>query len=311
MTTRLVIDTDPGVDDAHAILLAFAHPLAKVEALTIVGGNVALPRTVANACTILDVLDQEDVPIYAGCAGPILPNEHNAAYVHGDDGLGGSAYAPSRRQAAPEHAVNALIRMANENPRELTLVAIGPLTNIALATRLDPMLPAKFKRLVVMGGAIRSMGNMDQAPSAEFNMYVDPEAAAIVFQAWPNFDLVSWETTMEHSFDAGQLEVLMNAPTPRGEFFRRITPQTLDFVFQKYHRQELYAPDPLAVAIAIEPDIVSRSERRHVTVELTGTHTRGQITVDWFNLGDREPNATIILDVDQDRFWDMMRASVE
>jgi len=173
---RLVIDTDPGVDDALAIMAAFAHPKALVEAITTVAGNVSLERTTANACTILDVLEQ-NVPVYAGCNCPLVGDAVDAGHIHGEDGLGDSGYPPSARQVADEHAVNALIRLANEWPGELTLVAIGPLTNVALATRLDPMLPQKYARLVVMGGSIRGVGNVTTA--AEFNVYADPEAAAV------------------------------------------------------------------------------------------------------------------------------------
>jgi purine nucleosidase len=311
MLTRLIIDTDPGVDDAHAIMLAFAYPDAKIEALTTVAGNVSLERTTANACTILDVLDREDVPIYPGCVGPILPNAYDATYVHGGDGLGDSAYPASMRHPIEEHAVTALIRMANENPGELTLAAIGPLTNVALATRLDPSLPSKFKRLIVMGGAIRGTGNMAPSPSAEFNAWMDPEAARIVFETWPDFDLVSWETTMDHGVSMEQVEHLMAVQTPRAGFFRRITGSMLNYVDSALKRREMYAPDPLALAVALEPGIVTRAERHHVIVELAGTHTRGQTTVDWFDLGSRPPNANIILDLDRARFWEMLRAAVE
>ena len=218
--TRFVIDTDPGVDDAHAIMMAFAHPEAQIEAITTVAGNVSLERTTANACTILDMLER-DVPVYAGCDRPLVARTPDASHVHGKDGLGDSGYPPSERRVADEHAVCALVRLANESPGELTLVAIGPLTNLALATRLDPTLPERYKRLVAMGGAIRGTGNI--TPAAEFNVYADPEAAAIVFDAWPGLTLISWETTMAHGFTAEQAETLMAMDSPRAEFFRRIT----------------------------------------------------------------------------------------
>ncbi len=308
--TRLVIDTDPGVDDAHAIMLAFAHPGVKVEAITTVAGNVGLDRTTANACTILDALGipPEQTPIFAGCDRALVGADSRAEHVHGDDGLGNSRYPASPRKVEREHAALALIRLANQSPGEITLVAIGPLTNLALATRLDPSLPQKYKRLVVMGGAIRATGNMP-SPSTEFNIFTDPEAAAVVFQSWPGLWLLSWETTVHHALSGEQVQALLNAGTPKAEFFRRITEHTLEFA-RKRGRAGLNAPDPLGVAAAIEPEIVTQFELRAVAVELHGAHTRGQTTVDWSGLTRRAPNVNVILEVNFERFWEMMRASV-
>ena len=167
---RLVIDTDPGVDDAHAIMMALSYPGATIEAITTVAGNVSLEQATRNALIILDVAGGHDVPVYPGCEDALVIPTPRRAISHGSDGLGDSGYPPSARQASAEHAVHALIRLANEAPGELTLVAIGPLTNIALATRLDPGLPRKYKRLVVMGGAIHTQGNSWER-AAEFNFY--------------------------------------------------------------------------------------------------------------------------------------------
>ena len=304
---RLVIDTDPGVDDAVAIMAAFAHPEAQVEAITTVAGNVSLERTTANACTILDVLGR-DVPVYAGCERPLVGPVVDAGHVHGGDGLGDSGYPPSRRKVAGEHAVDALIRLANESPGELTLVAIGPLTNLALATRLDPTLPHKYDRLVVMGGTIRGTGNVSTA--AEFNVYADPEAAAVVFDAWPGLTLLSWETTMDHGFTAGQIAALSAVDSPRAEFFRRISTRSIEVVAQMLGRETLFQPDLLAVAVALEPDVVRRAEPHHVRVELAGQHTRGHTTVDWFDLTGQEPNVNVVLELDAGRLWELLRAAV-
>ncbi len=308
---RLVIDTDPGVDDAHAIMLAVAHPRARVEAITTVAGNVDVEQTTANACTILDALDvsPRQTQVFAGCDRALLGTRVHASEIHGADGLGNSGFPRSPRKVESEHAALALIRLASAAPGDLTLACIGPLTNVALATRLDPSLPAKFKGLVVMGGAIRATGNMPY-PSTEFNVHCDPEAAAIVFDAWPDLTLVSWETTMEHMLSPQQVETLMAGDTPRARFMRRITEQMLAFVLTKLGRPGLFAPDPLAVAIAIEPDLVTKSEKRAVAVELAGSHTRGQTTVDWFGLTGKEPHVNLVLQVDVDRFWTLLRNAV-
>jgi purine nucleosidase len=285
-------------------MMAFAHHAAQIEAITTVAGNVSLERTTANTCTILDVLEQ-DVPVYPGCSRALVANTPGASHVHGRDGLGDSGYPCSRRKVADEHAVNALIRLANESPGELILVALGPLTNLALATRLDPALPEKYNRLIMMGGSIRGMGNA--TPAAEFNIYTDPEAAAIVLEAWSGLTLISWETTMEHVFTSEQVKTLMAIDSPRAEFFRRITRGPIEFI-DKY--QGLLMPDGLAVAVALEPDIVRKSQIHYVQVELGGQHTRGQTTVDWFNRTGLKPNVNLVLEIDSKRLWELIQAAV-
>jgi purine nucleosidase len=305
---RLVIDTDPGVDDAHAILLAAAHPDVRLEALTTVVGNTSLDRTTDNACKILDLLELE-IPVYRGSPRPLVHPTSFASYFHGEDGLGDSGYPPSPRQVEGEHAVLALIRLADESPGELTLAAIGPLTNLALALRLDPQLPAKYKSLMVMGGAVRAMGNT-QNHSAEFNFYTDPEAAHIVLEGWPGVQLLPWETAVEHTVPQTEVDRLMAIDSRRGEFFRRITAKILQFTEKRLGVPVLFAPDGLAVAAAIEPSFVRRRERRFTRVELAGAITRGQSTVDWYGQSSQEPNANLVLDVDDARFLELLRAAL-
>jgi purine nucleosidase len=303
---RIVIDTDPGVDDAHAIMMACAHPAAKVEALTTVAGNVSLERATRNALIILDVIGQ-DLPVFPGCADALVRPTPRRAISHGADGLGDSGYHPSARQASSEHAAQALIRMANESPGELTLAAIGPLTNIALATCLDPTLPQKYKRLVVMGGAIHAKGNSWER-AAEFNFYCDPEAAAIVFARWPMVTLVSWETTLAHGLRPPQVEALAHGLSPRADLFRR-TIRT-HFVEVAPDQHMLAEADPLALAVALEPEIVQRAEARYVDIELAGQLTRGQMVVDWYDLTERPHNANLVLEIDRGRFWELMQLSL-
>ncbi|MEM9374258.1 MAG: nucleoside hydrolase, partial [Planctomycetota bacterium] len=219
---RLIIDTDPGVDDALAIMLAHAHPGVHLEALTVVHGNVGLEQTTQNAFRILDVLDAEAL-VYAGCDRPLIyrPAE-NAARVHGEDGLGDVAWPASDRPVATEHAAAAIVRMATESPGELTLVAIGPLTNVAMALRLDPTLPEKIGRFVVMGGAVTGQGNV-LTGCAEFNVYTDPEAARIVFEEWPDFELVDWEATLRHGYPAETVDGWRDAGDDRAAFYHAIS----------------------------------------------------------------------------------------
>jgi purine nucleosidase len=254
----------------------------------------------------MDLLDQ-NTPVYAGCPDALVIPTLQRATSHGTDGLGDSGYPLSSRQAQNQHAANALIQLADESPGELTLVALGPLTNLALATRLDPGLPGKYKRLVVMGGAIHAMGN-SWTPATEFNMYIDPEAAAVVIQSWPGLTLVTWENTMQCALEPWQVEQLRQIDSPRAEFFRRTIQNR--YLKQLAGRNELFEADPLAMAVALEPGIVLKSEMRYVEVELGGKLTRGETVVDWFDLTGHTPNANLISEIDQGRFWELMRQSL-
>jgi purine nucleosidase len=305
---RLVIDTDPGVDDAHAIMVALSHPGVRVEAITTVSGNVGVDLTTANACKILDVMGK-DVPVYAGSQYALIARNPHADYVHGKDGLGDAGIPASNRKVNDEHAANALVRLGNQFPGELTLVALGPLTNLALATCLDPDLPKKYQKLVIMGGAIRAQGNT--TPTTEFNIFTDPEAADIVFKAWKGLTIVSWETTMAHPFDTPQVEELMAFDTPRAEFFRKITENTIKFIAQFVGRKMLFAADFLAMAVAIEPEVVLRAETKYVEMELYGMNTRGQTVVDWMGSRQKEPNAVLPLEMDSARLWELFKMAFQ
>ncbi len=305
---KLIIDTDPGVDDAQAILMAAGHPQATIAAILVVGGNVGLAHTVRNSLTLVEMIEQE-IPVYPGCGRPLVIAQENAAVVHGRDGLGDAGFTPKLRQAEEEHAALALLRLANEAPGEYTLVAIGPLTNIAVALKLDPALPTKLKRLVVMGGAVNSRGNTRNV-SAEFNIYHDPEAAHVVFAGWEQqgklIELVDWEATVRHAIPEAVLQRWMALNTPKSRFYGAISAQTLQFTTQLAGRRVMFGADPLAMAVALEPDIITRAEKRHVSVELTGMYTRGQTTVDWGGRNGRSANTNIILEIDTGRFFTLM-----
>jgi len=300
---RIVIDTDAGVDDAQAILLAFGQKNVKIEAFTTVNGNVGVDKTTANVLKVLDVVRQ-DVPVYKGCTRPLVNPLHHAAYVHGEDGLGDCGIPDSNRKAESKHAVQALIDLANENPGEISLIAIGPLTNLAVAVQLDPDLPKKYADLTIMGGAILSKGNTNI--TAEFNIYADPEAAYIVFEHWPKVRVLSWETTMAHVFTAENLERFFALNTPKSKFFQKTNQIIFKFVQERMHQNILFAPDGLAVAAAIEPEIITKKEEHYLSVELSGKNTRGETFVDWWNFGDKPANAELILEIDQKRFVQMM-----
>ena len=294
----LLIDTDPGVDDALALLMAFDDPAHRVVGLTIAAGNVGLAHTVANALKLCEVAGV-DVPVHPGCPVPLVHAAADAAFVHGEDGFGDIGYAPAARTAETEHAVLAILRHAREQEGRLVLVALGPLTNLALAVRLDPQLPSRVARLVVMGGAVTGQGNT--TVPAEFNIGFDPEAARIVFEAFPRFDLVDWEAVLRHGFEHAGFERWLAEGDERARFYDAISARTRAWAGDR--RGHLWhAADALAMAVALAPDDGVRAELRHVSVETEGRLTRGATVVDWQRRGGGEANARIHLDIDQAAF---------
>jgi purine nucleosidase len=302
---QLLIDTDPGVDDALAILMAHAH--ADVSGLTIAAGNVGLGHTVRNARTLVDLVGMP-TPIFAGCPTPLVRMpEEDAVHVHGADGLGDIGFAEPKAVASDEHAVQAILRLTREQPG-LTLVALGPLTNLALAVRLDPSLPQRVKRLVIMGGAVTGLGNTGKVP-AEFNIGFDPEAAHVVFEAFPAFDLVDWEVVLRHAFAEEEFDGWLAAGDRRATFFEQVFRTARAFNLKR-GRRGVIAADALAMAVALDPDMVTRSELRHVAVEMDGRLTRGATVVDWTGRLGRPANARIVMEVDQARFGAMVRRAL-
>jgi purine nucleosidase len=300
----LLIDTDPGVDDALALLMAFSDPAHDIVGLTIAAGNVGLAHTVANALKLCDVAGV-DVPVHAGCPVPLVHAAEDASYVHGLDGFGDTGYVPSTRAVDEEHAALAIIRLSKQHAGRLLLVTLGPLTNLALALRLDPALPSRIGRLVVMGGAVTGQGNT--SIPAEFNIAFDPEAADIVFRAFPAFELVDWEAVLRHGFAHSDFEAWLAAGDARARFYDAISRKTRAWSEGK-RGSHWHSADALAMLAALAPAAVTGRETRHVRVETEGRHSRGATLVDWARRTGQPENARIVMAVDQAAFEARIRA---
>lgn len=285
-------------------MLALADPGVRIEAITTVTGNVHVDKVVHNVFTVLDVMGAR-APVYRGADQPLIPGFWEPEErVHGADGLGG--YRDKRQtngQVQPEHAALALVRLVNQAPGDLTIVALGPLTNLALACRLDPSLPAKVKALVFMGGTISALGNTRNL-TAEFNAFCDPEAALITLDAFPAATMLSWETTLKHSFRWEQYDALAQLGTRRASFFGAITAPTIAYLRQFDQVPGYLLPDPLAMAIALDPGLITASERFYVTMELQGKLTRGQTVIDYMGTSGRDPNVDVVTGVDTESVYD-------
>ncbi len=303
---QLLIDTDPGVDDALAILMA--HADADIAGLSIAAGNVGLSHTLRNARVLVD-LSGSRIPIFPGCATPLVRAQHeDAAFVHGRDGFGDIGFDEPCAIVGDEPAALALLRLTHERPGELTVVALAPLTNLALAVRLDPDLPQRIARLVIMGGAVTAHGNTGHVP-AEFNIGFDPEAAHIVFSAFAQFDLVDWEASLRHAFDTAAFDEWLRTGDQRARFYAQIAGTSRAYNL-RHERYGVIAADALAMAVALDPSIVVRSEQRAVAVELDGSLTRGATVVDWANRLGRPAQANIVLEIDQLRFAQMVQRAL-
>ncbi|WP_254460575.1 nucleoside hydrolase [Xanthomonas sacchari] len=303
----LLIDTDPGVDDALALLMAFADPRHEVVGLTIAAGNVGLRHTVRNALKLCEVAGREDVPVFAGCADPLLHPSVDAGHVHGQDGFGDVDLPPAARGAEAEHAALAILRLSHQYAGRLLLVALGPLTNIALALKLDPTLPQRVGRFLVMGGAITCHGNI--TPAAEFNIAFDPEAAHIVFKAFLHIEVADWEATVAHGLPHREVEQWLAVDAPKARFYELISRKTRLWS-EDARGEHWYAADALAMAWALQPEGAEEVQARPLQIELSGVHTRGATLVDWNRQLGLPDNATMLIRYDHARFLGLARAAV-
>ena len=302
----LLIDTDPGVDDALALLMAFNSPHHEVVGLTIPAGNVGLVHTVRNALKLCDVVGSR-APVFAGADSPLLHPARDAAYVHGRDGFGDTEYEAAARMAEGEHAALALLRLSHEHAGRLVVVALGPLTNLALALKLDPTLVRRVARLVVMGGAVTAHGNITAA--AEFNVAFDPEAAHIVFSSFACTELADWEAVMAHGFPHAEFERWLAAPSRRARFYDAISRRTREWATER-RGDHWHSADALAMALALHPTGAIEMIERPLVVELEGRHARGATIVDWRREEGRPDNVRILRRYHQPTFEHLIETAL-
>jgi inosine-uridine nucleoside N-ribohydrolase len=307
MPRRFVIDTDTASDDAVALVLALTEPSISVEAITVVAGNVPLDRAVQNALYTRELCGSK-VPVHAGAGEPVHDQGPvTAENVHGQDGMGDVGLPLTGREPDEGSAVDALVDLAHRYPGEITLVTLGPLTNVALALRKDPSIARLYQRVVVMGGTGDHSGNM--TPAAEFNIYFDPEAAAEVFASGMPLEMVGWDVSRDHAvLSPAEMEAL-RATGRLGAFCMDIQAQLLRFCREVTRIQGIDLPDPVTVAYAIDPTIATRTRRAFVAVETTGTHTRGMTVVDALGLTGNEPNALVVDAAHHERFVAMLHTA--
>ncbi len=301
---KIIIDTDPGQDDAVAILLALASPELDLLALTCVAGNVPLPYTTRNARMIAELAGRPDLPIYAGCDAPLNRPLITAEHVHGRTGLDGPTLPDPTMPLAQGHAVDYLIDTLRAEVEEtITLCPIGPLTNIATALTRAPDIAPRIREIVLMGGAYFQVGNV--TPAAEFNIYVDPAAADIVFRSGVPLTVMPLDVTHKALTTAARNAAFRAIPNAVGPAVAAMTEFFERYDREKYGQEGAPLHDPCTIAYLIDPTLFTG---RHVNVEVETTSplTLGMTVMDWWRVTDRAPNATVMGDINADGFFALL-----
>ncbi|MFT4123241.1 MAG: nucleoside hydrolase [Microbacteriaceae bacterium] len=296
----LVIDTDTAADDCFALLVGLLDPRADLRAVTIVAGNVGFEQQLHNALLTMRLAGRS-APVFTGARRPLVRDWVDAVEVHGD-GVGGMRLDGPVR-ADGDDAAGELVRLAREHAGELVIVAIGPLTNLALAVARDPGFAGRVRRLLVMGGSVNGRGNI--TPAAEYNVYVDPEAAqAVVGAGFRDVVIVSWDplTLADAVFDAGRIARVEALDTPLARFFVRANAASFAFDSAEGLGGSTH-PDSLTAALALDESLVLASRRYRLEVETGSALTRGATVFDWRS---PEPNVTVVERVDGERFFEGM-----
>lgn len=310
---RVIIDTDPGDDDAAAILFCLGSGVVQVEALTITDGNVEMEKCARNALMILEAAGRSDIPVYRGASKPLVRPSRHAKWIHGEDGLGDTNLPPPQSQVAEGYAALEIVRRVMESPEEITLLGLGGLTNLALAISVEPRIKERVKEIIVMGGAVRTGGNV--TPVASFNIVIDPEAAYIVYHSGIPIVQVGLDVCDRVVETDAHLAAIEQAHTPVTDFLIKVleyrrTKATMPVVgprgeirhIQSHIRSkpgstDVRLNDVVAAAYVVDPTLF-RGEQMYVTIETQGKETTGMTVGDFRGQLGQDPNATVLLGVD-------------
>jgi purine nucleosidase len=287
MPRHLIIDTDTASDDAVALIMALRQPDVRVEAVTVVSGNVPLEQGTTNALYTLELCGS-DVPVYRGAERPLLREPSHADWFHGRDGLGDMRYPPPARRAESQHAVDAILQSVARNPG-VELITLGPLTNVALAVMQQPKLVDRVSRCVVMGGNPCCEGNV--TPAAEYNIWCDPEAAAIVFRSGLDIEMVGWQLCRgDAKLLERDIEQVRSLDTALAHFTIDCNRVAMNASRKQSGEIGIALPDPVAMSVALDPSIATESSVHRVEIECHSELTRGQTVVDRLNVGADDRN---------------------
>ena len=326
---KFIIDADTGSDDAVAILMALRDPRVDVLGVTVVSGNVPLKQGIINTLSTAELCDAE-IKVFAGADKPLTreyleiytleefqkhvqtlsPDSVTAQCVHGVDGMGDIGVEPQNKNYEEQDAVDYLIDSFNNNPNEITLVTLGPLTNIAKAIQKDPSIVTKIQHCYVMGGTSDGSGNVSAA--AEYNIWVDPEAAQIVFNSGLAITMVGWDNSYKYAMlKDKEINDLKSLKTKYADFCVDIQKTLIELTYASYGFYGFDLPDPITMAIALDNDIILESQQLHVLVDVRDGITRGQTIVDYFNAEQGDQNVRVVTKSDNLGFLNLLTELVK
>jgi purine nucleosidase len=303
---RLLIDTDTASDDAVALVMALRTPSVDVEAITVVAGNVPLDQAVQNALYTRDLCGSS-VPIHPGREAPLMRPLETAQFVHGEDGMGDIGLPIGGLTPSDGHAVDVLIERIMSSPGEVTLVTLGPLTNIAIALLREPRLATSVEHCFIMGGAGAGPGNV--TPLAEYNFWADPEAARVVVRSGMPLTMVGWDMSVRHATFGPEEAAALRAIGPFGEFCVDIQAVVDVYAREESHLAGFDLPDPIAIAVAIDPAI-ARVEGHHLDVMIGDGEGRGKDVIDWLDASHAPSTSQITTSVDRLAFLEILRLAL-
>jgi ribosylpyrimidine nucleosidase len=304
-TRKIILDCDPGHDDAVAIMMAGKHPSLDLLGITVVAGNQTLDKTLVNALNVCQCIGL-DVPVFKGCSKPLVREQITAGSIHGKSGLDGPVFAPLKKKENQQHAVDFLIETLMASQGDITIVATGPLTNIAMAMRMEPKIVNKIDQIVLMGGAYQ-LGNV--TPAAEFNIYADPEAAYVVFNSKRPIVMMGLDLTRQAQAYPSIVERIGRRETKAAKLFYDM------MTFFNKTQKEIYgwegAPlhDPTCIAYLIDPTCVE-TKPMFTEIELRSEKCYGRTICDYFGITGEKPNTLVGIKLDQDKFWDIVEQCI-
>ena len=302
---KIILDCDPGHDDAIALMMSAKHPSLELLGVTIVAGNQTLEKTLVNGLNVCQKLGLS-VPVYAGMKRPIMRQQIVAADIHGESGLDGPVFDPLTKKPEPEHAVSYLIRTLMASEGDITLVAVGPLSNVAVAMRMEPGIVSKSREIVLMGGAY---GTGNVTPSAEFNIYADPEAARVVFTSGVPIVMMGLDLTNQTVCTADVIERMRNTGNRAGALFADIMSFTLKTQAEVYGLAGGPVHDATCIGYLIDPGCITTKDM-YVEIDVNEGPCYGRTVCDELGITGKTPNAKVGTRIDTPRFWDRVEECI-